>query len=206
MTKHPIRAAFIWIVIAIALFNIYPTIGWMTLTPEARQTRIETWQSEDDERAREKTGYFKNLSYNMKRWAQFDQSRVGQNVQHVVRGFARGFGIAAREERLCEKGPGRCGLVQVLGGSQQWPKRGTCTTGTKESRAQQVARVCVIGRCSERVVDVAELLVQAPEVFCGLHVVGHEFDDLLKREDRGAVVTRLRCGVAELLVRLRVVR
>lgn len=112
MKKHPYRALMIWAVLAIFLVQIYPTVGWMTLsddrdylalseeakaeaTPKegTRQWRLLMWEREDDERAKTKPGYFSNIGQTVRRWAEFDRSRVinlGLDLQggiHMVLGF-----------------------------------------------------------------------------------------------------------------------
>ena len=93
MKKHTYRALFIWAVVAVALVYIYPTVGWMLLSPEARQARLEEWQEEDDQRAQQKQSTFSDLAHSFKRWAQFDRDRVlnlGLDLQggiHMVIGI-----------------------------------------------------------------------------------------------------------------------
>lgn len=95
MKKHPYRALLIWGLVIVSLVNIYPTVGWMLLpddvnwlklsekereetapTPGTRQARLVKWQKEDDEFARERRGPFSALMFTVKRWAEFDRSRV----------------------------------------------------------------------------------------------------------------------------------
>ena len=65
----------------------------MLLSDESRQARMEKWQQEDDERAKEKPGYFSGLLAGVKRWAEFDRNKVinlGLDLQggiHMVIGF-----------------------------------------------------------------------------------------------------------------------
>ena len=76
MKKHPYRALIIWAVIAVALVYIYPTVGWMMLSPETRAAKIEKWDQEDTEWAKSKHGIFAELAHNTKRWAEFDKDWV----------------------------------------------------------------------------------------------------------------------------------
>lgn len=102
----------IWAVIVVAAVNIYPTIGWMMLpddnewlalpeaerektdpAPGTRQARLVKWQREDDDFARERRSTFAKLVQSIKRWSEFDRSRVinlGLDLQggiHMVLSF-----------------------------------------------------------------------------------------------------------------------
>ncbi len=102
----------IWAVIVVAAVNVYPTIGWMTLpddnewlalpeaerektdpAPGTRQARLVKWQREDDEFARERRSTFAKLVRSIKRWSEFDRSKVinlGLDLQggiHMVLSF-----------------------------------------------------------------------------------------------------------------------
>jgi len=74
--KIPYRALIIWIVIIWSLIQVYPTIGWLTLSDEARQARLERWRQEDDEWAKKKHSYTEDLWKTIRRWAEFDRDRV----------------------------------------------------------------------------------------------------------------------------------
>ena len=93
MNKHPYRALVIWIAIIVALFNVYPTVGWMSLSEEAREARLEQWKVEDDERAKVRPTVFGDFWHGIKRWSQFDRERVinlGLDLQggvHMVLSF-----------------------------------------------------------------------------------------------------------------------
>jgi SecD/SecF fusion protein len=93
MKKHPYRAALIWLVAVASLINIYPTVGWMLLSDEAREARLAMWQQEDDALAAQKPSYMRKTWSQLRRWAQFDRSRVinlGLDLQggiHMVLGF-----------------------------------------------------------------------------------------------------------------------
>ena len=95
MQKNPTRTLIIWVITIIALVNIYPTLGWMTLeddaawlamtaeeregaTPDAgtRQARLLQWEAEDDARAKVRPGYFAEMSNGFRRWSEFDRSKV----------------------------------------------------------------------------------------------------------------------------------
>lgn len=93
MSKHLYRTLLIWAVVVGALVYVYPTVGWMLLSEEAREARLEKWQQEDDELARRRTSYTEELLVAVKRWAQFDRDKVinlGLDLQggiHMVIGF-----------------------------------------------------------------------------------------------------------------------
>ncbi len=87
------RTAIIWAAIVIALINIYPTVGWMTLSDEARTARLDRWSQEDMERAKEKQGVWSDLTHLVKRWSEFNRDQVinlGLDLQggiHMVLSF-----------------------------------------------------------------------------------------------------------------------
>ena len=125
MNKHPYRALFIWVVIAVAIVNIYPTLGWMTLDsdqewlaqreqalaieddgerqqaldalPEpaegSREWRQSTWEKQDAAWAGEKAGYFTQLGRTVRRWAEFDRSRVITLGLDLQGGDSHGVGL-----------------------------------------------------------------------------------------------------------------
>lgn len=91
MQKHTFRTIAIWASIVIALIYIYPTIGWMMLSPEQREARKAAWAEED--KNFESTNLFSDMAHGIKRWAQFDRNRVinlGLDLQggiHMVLGL-----------------------------------------------------------------------------------------------------------------------
>lgn len=73
--KNPtIRAIVVIAVLIWAGIYIYPTIGWMTLTPKERATRLETWKQQDLEARR--PSFFRDTWMAVKRWSQFDKDWV----------------------------------------------------------------------------------------------------------------------------------
>jgi protein-export membrane protein SecD len=76
MKKHTIRTILIWASIVLSLIAIYPTVGWMLLSPETREAKLAQWKQEDEARAIEKHGYFANVGFKVKRWAECDRNRV----------------------------------------------------------------------------------------------------------------------------------
>lgn len=70
------RSLLIWASIIIALLIIYPTVGWMVLSPEARAEKAAAFKAEDEARALEEHGYFNTLLFKVKRWAQCDPDQV----------------------------------------------------------------------------------------------------------------------------------
>ena len=93
MQRNIYRNILIGAVTLIALVSVYPTIGWMALSEESRQARMEKWRAEDDEMARIKPSYFQKEWSRWKRWAEFDRTKVinlGLDLQggiHMVIGF-----------------------------------------------------------------------------------------------------------------------
>ncbi len=76
MRKNPYRTLLIWVVIIWSLIQVYPTIGWLMLSDDSRQARLEKWRLEDDEWAKSRHTYFEELWKSIKRWAEFDRNRV----------------------------------------------------------------------------------------------------------------------------------
>ena len=93
MRNHFYRNLLILVVVAFSAVQITPTIGWITLDPAERTTRLAQWEVEDLERAREGPGTFQKGKYAVQRWAQFDRDRVinlGLDLLgglHMVLGF-----------------------------------------------------------------------------------------------------------------------
>lgn len=91
MTTARLRALGIIAVLIVAFIQIYPTIGWMTLSEEQRQERLDRWHDEDGT-YRERS-VFGDLARSWKRWAEFDRSKVitlGLDLRggvHMVVGF-----------------------------------------------------------------------------------------------------------------------
>lgn len=76
MRKNPYRTLLIWVVIIWSIIQVYPTIGWLMLSDEARQARLEKWRLEDDEWAKKRHSYYEELWKSIRRWAEFDRDRV----------------------------------------------------------------------------------------------------------------------------------
>lgn len=74
MKKHTIRTIVIYGVLVLSLIFIYPTIGWMLLDETQRQERLERWNKED--RVFTQPNPWKDFLKSVKRWAEFDRSRV----------------------------------------------------------------------------------------------------------------------------------
>ena len=91
MNKRIYRAVIIYAVLVVAAVYVYPTIGWMTLSQEARNTRLDAWEAEDSEY--HEPAIVRDTAKSIKRWAQFDRSKVvtlGLDLQggvHMVVGF-----------------------------------------------------------------------------------------------------------------------
>lgn len=93
MSNNFYRTLLIWAVVVIAVVNIVPTVGWMSLSDDARTARLEKWGEEDTEMAREKPGTFAKYMHAVKRWSEFDRDKVinlGLDLQggiHMVLSF-----------------------------------------------------------------------------------------------------------------------
>lgn len=93
MKNHLYRNLLLVVVTLVALFHVYPTIGWMTLSDDARQARLETFAAMDEARLSREPSFFRDTIDDLKRWAMFDRDRVinlGLDLQggiHMVVGF-----------------------------------------------------------------------------------------------------------------------
>lgn len=93
MQQSLTRTLVIWATIVAGIFYVVPTVGWMTLSEEARNERITRWAEEDTQRAKDRPGEFQKFLYAIQRWAQFDRDRVinlGLDLQggvHMVVSF-----------------------------------------------------------------------------------------------------------------------
>lgn len=76
MKNHMYRNLMLLVVTVVALFQIYPTIGWMILSDEARQARLETFAQMDEEALTREPSFFRDTAMDLKRWALFDRDRV----------------------------------------------------------------------------------------------------------------------------------
>ncbi len=91
MQKHRYRTILIYAVIIVGLIQVYPTIGWMLLTPEQRQARLDKWAAEDA--VYQEPSLTRDLAKMLGRWAECDRSKVvnlGLDLQggvHMVIGF-----------------------------------------------------------------------------------------------------------------------
>ncbi len=93
MQQSLTRTLVIWATLIAGIFYVVPTVGWMTLSEEARNERLARWAEEDTQRAKDRPGEFQSLLYNIKRWTEFDRDRVinlGLDLQggvHMVVSF-----------------------------------------------------------------------------------------------------------------------
>ncbi len=108
MQKHTYRTILIWAVIAVAIFQIYPTVGWMFLDEETREERLAQWQEEDA--VYQERGAIGNAWHNLTRWAQFDRDRVinlGLDLQggiHMVLGLEMDEMDEQRRQEFLDQG------------------------------------------------------------------------------------------------------
>lgn len=85
------RTALIYALLVFTAVYIYPTLGWLSLSDEQRQERMAQWKKEDE--VYEKPSFWKNTWKGIRRWAEFDRSKVvnmGLDLQggvHIVLGF-----------------------------------------------------------------------------------------------------------------------
>jgi len=85
------RALLILAVVVVAIIQVVPTIGWLTLSEDQRKARLDQWSDEDA--AIEKPGFFGEITGGVKRWAQFNRDLVvnpGLDLQggvHVIVGI-----------------------------------------------------------------------------------------------------------------------
>lgn len=91
MERHTTRTILIFAAVVIAAISVYPTLGWLTLSEDERQTRLAAWSEEDNSRT--EPNFWKDSLSTVRRWSQFDRSRVinlGLDLQgglHMVIGF-----------------------------------------------------------------------------------------------------------------------
>jgi SecD/SecF fusion protein len=108
------RTIIIYAVLIFTAIYVYPTIGWLSLSEEAQSARLAQWKAEDG--VYQAPSFFKDAWKGVKRWSQFDRSKVvnlGLDLQggiHMVVGFdytdelkARGFNSAKDVQELVLK-------------------------------------------------------------------------------------------------------
>jgi SecD/SecF fusion protein len=76
MKNHRYRSLLILASIILSLLIIYPTIGWMLKSPEARAEATARFKAEDEQRALNEHGYWDNLAFKVKRWAECHPDQV----------------------------------------------------------------------------------------------------------------------------------
>lgn len=138
MLNHPYRTLLIYGLIVMSAILIYPTIGWMTLSDDARDAKLQQWDEEDNEWRKEKHGLSDRITKSVRRWSEFDRSRVinlGLDLQgglHMVLGFEmtpeaeeRGLDEAAIQEMVLQNVRNRINdfevrepVIQKLGTNQ----------------------------------------------------------------------------------------
>ena len=91
MKTHVYRTILIYVAIIATVIEIYPTMGWMMLSPERREARLAMWKAEDA--VFQKPSFSHDAGKAIRRWTQFDRSKVinlGLDLQggvHMVVGF-----------------------------------------------------------------------------------------------------------------------
>lgn len=85
------RTIIIYAVLVFTVIYIFPTIGWLSLTEQAREARLAKWKAEDS--VYQEPNLFRDTWKTVRRWAEFDRSKVvnlGLDLQggvHMVVGF-----------------------------------------------------------------------------------------------------------------------
>ena len=106
MKKSPFRTFLVFAALIIALIYVYPTVGWMTLSEEARIERAAKWKEED--RSRTEPHLLRDAWRTVKRWSEFDRNMVinlGLDLQGGVH-MVVGLDIDAVRDDLEERYPG----------------------------------------------------------------------------------------------------
>ena len=136
MKNNLYRNLVIVLVLVFTGIYIYPTVGWMLLSGEARQERVARWKAEDS--VYHPPNLWRDVSKGVRRWAEFDVNQVvtlGLDLQggvHMVLGFQltdeqkeKGFDEKAIQELLLQKIRRRVAefeakdpIIQALGNNQ----------------------------------------------------------------------------------------
>lgn len=103
MKRHLSRTLLLYGVLLLGILYVYPTIGWMTLSPEARQERLDRWRKEDQKI--ERLGYWENVAKKVSRWGEFDREWVinlGLDLQGGVQ-MVVGVDVDALDPKVKER-------------------------------------------------------------------------------------------------------
>ncbi|MCC6699587.1 MAG: protein translocase subunit SecD [Candidatus Hydrogenedentes bacterium] len=105
MKKHLARTLLIYATLVVAAIYVYPTIGWMTLSPNERTARLDAWKAEDDKV--ERLSAWEEATKKVRRWAMCDRDMVINlgldlqgGVQMVVGINIDGMDPAAKQKKL----------------------------------------------------------------------------------------------------------
>ncbi len=85
------RTIIIYAVLVFTVIYIYPTLGWLSLSPAQQEARVKQWKEEDS--VFTKPNFWSDTWKSVKRWSQFDRTKVvnlGLDLQggvHMVLGF-----------------------------------------------------------------------------------------------------------------------
>ncbi len=74
MRKHLARTLLIYATLILAAVYVYPTIGWMTLSPAAREHRLKVWRHQDSQV--ERLSFWQETERKVQRWAECDRDMV----------------------------------------------------------------------------------------------------------------------------------
>lgn len=114
MKNNLYRTIVIVLVLIFTGIYIYPTVGWMLLSEQQRQARLEAWKQEDS--VYHAPNLWRDITKGVRRWAEFDVDKVvtlGLDLQggvHMVLGFdltdeqkAQGYNKKAIQDLLLQK-------------------------------------------------------------------------------------------------------
>jgi SecD/SecF fusion protein len=108
------RTIIIYAVLVFTAIYIYPTLGWLSLSEDARQARLAAWKQEDS--VYQPPNFWRDTWKGVRRWAEFNRSKVvnlGLDLQggiHMVLGFEvtpelteKGFDEARVQEMVLQR-------------------------------------------------------------------------------------------------------
>jgi len=176
MKNSWIRTALIVGVLVFTFIYVYPTVGWLCLSPDTREAKLKQWKELDS--VYQAPNFFRDGWKGVKRWAQFDRSKVvnlGLDLQggvHVVLGFE--LTPELKEQKFTED------YVQEM--ILQRIRRRINEFGTKEPAIQKMGTNQIqIQLPGERDVDAARALIMKT-AYLTFHIVSGN-DETIKAFD-----------------------
>lgn len=176
MKNSWVRTAFITVVLVFTFIYVYPTVGWLCLSEQTREAKLKQWKEEDS--VYRAPNFFRDTWKGIKRWAQFDRSKVvnlGLDLQggvHVVLGFE--LTPELKEQKFTED------YVQEM--ILQRIRRRINEFGTKEPVIQKMGTNQIqIQLPGERDVDAARALIMKT-AYLTFHIVSGS-DETIKAFD-----------------------